>query len=72
MAQAPLKVINLLLHVSGILFLRDMTFTLRLTLIDMGSMYTSLSVSPSLKFTEMILTLRPYGFCLVWTLTHHC
>ena len=65
MAQAPLQVINLLLHVSGILLIRDVAFTPRLTLIGAGSMYTSLLVSPSLKFTEMILTLRPHGFCLV-------
>ena len=37
MAQASLKVINLLLHVFGILLMRDVAFTSRLTLTSVGS-----------------------------------
>ena len=51
MAQASLKVINLLLHVFGILLMRDEAFTSRLTL-------TSVVV---------ILTLRLHRLCLLWT-----
>ena len=67
MAHASLKVINLLLHVSGILVMRDVAFTPRLTLTGVGSMHTSLSVPLSFKITEVILTLRPRRLYLVWT-----
>ena len=48
MVQAPLQVINLLLHVFGILLMRDVAFTPRLTLIGVGSMYTF-----GLSFTQI-------------------
>ena len=44
MAQASPKAINLLLHVFGILLMRDVAFTPRLTLTGVGRMHTSLSV----------------------------
>ena len=72
MAQASLQVINLLLLVSGILLMRDVTFTLKLTLTSVGSMHTSLPVPFSFKITKVILTLRPHRLCLVWTWTYHC
>ena len=67
MAQAPLQLINLLLHVSGILLMRDVAFTPRLALTGMGSMYISLLIPSSFKITEVILTLRPPRLCHVWT-----
>ena len=70
-AQASLQVINFLLHGFGIFLLGEMATTLRMALASMGSMYTPLPVSPLLKFTKVILTLRPHGFCLVWTQTYH-
>ena len=67
MAQASLKVINLLLHVSNVLLMKDVAFTPRLTLTGVGSMHTSFSVPFLFKITEVNLTLRPYRLCLVWT-----
>ena len=71
MAQASLKVINLLLHVSGILVMRDVALTPKLTLMGVGSVHTSLPVPFSFKITKVILTLRPHRLCLVWTWTYH-
>ena len=71
MAQASLKVINLFLHVSSILLIRVVAFTPRLTLTSVGSMHISLLVPFPFKIMEVILMLRPYRFCLVWTLTYH-
>ena len=67
MAQASLQVINFLLHSFGIFLLGEMVTTPRMALTSMGSMYASLPISPLLKFTEVILTLRPHRFYLVWT-----
>ena len=66
-AQASFQMINLPLHVSGILLLRNMAFTTSLASTSMGSMYTSLPIPLPFKITEVILTLRPHRFCLVWT-----
>ena len=71
MAQAFLQVINFLLHGFGIFLLGEMATTLRMALASMVSMYTPLLVSPLLKFTKVILTMRPHGFCLIWTWTYH-
>ena len=71
MAQASLKMINLLLHVSSILLMKDMAFTSRLTLTGVGSMHTPLLVPFSFKIMKVILTLRPDRLCLVWTWTYH-
>ena len=67
MAQASLKVINLFLHVSSILLIRDVAFTPRLTLTSVGSMHISLLVPFPFKIIEVILMLRPHKLCLVWT-----
>ena len=67
MAQASPKAINLLLHVFGILLMRDVAFTPRLTHTGVGSMHTSLPVPFSFKIMKVILTLRPPRLCLVWT-----
>ena len=61
MVQASFQMINLPLHVFGILLMRNMAFT----------MYTSLPVPLLFKITEVILTLRPLRFSLVWTWTFH-
>ena len=58
--------IDLQLHVSSILLMRDVAATPRLAPI-MGSVHTSLQVPFLFKITEVILTLRPHRFCLVWT-----
>ena len=71
MAQASFQVINFLLYGFGIFFMGEMATTPRMALTSMGSMYTPLLVSHLLKFTKVILTLRPHGFCLVWTQTYH-
>ena len=67
MAQASLKVINLFLHVSSILLIRDVAFTPRLTLTSVGSMHISLLVPFPFKIMEVILMLRPHKLFLVWT-----
>ena len=64
MTQAPLQVINLPLHVSNILLMRDVAFTLRLTLTGVGRMHTSLLVL-LFKIMKVVLTLRPRRFCMV-------
>ena len=71
MAQASLQVINFLLYGFGIFLMGEMATIPRMALASMGSMYTPLLVSPLLKFTEVILTLRSYRFWLVWTRTYH-
>ena len=63
--------INLPLHVSSILLLRNMAFTTSLASTSMCSTYISLSVPLPFKITEVILTLRPHRFCLMWTWTYH-
>ena len=65
MAQAFLQVINFLLHGFGIFLLGEMATTLRMALASMGSVYTPLLVSHLLKFTKVILTMRPHGFYLI-------
>ena len=70
-AQLPLYMINFQLHVLGILCVRDMTSRLRLTVTSMDSMYTSFLVPFAPKNEEIILTLGPLGFYLVWTWSHH-
>ena len=67
MAQASFQMIDLLMHVSSILLLRNMAFTTRLASTSMGSMYTSLPVPLLFKITEVVLTLRRHRLCLVWT-----
>ena len=69
--QASFQMINLPLHVSGVLLLRNMAFTTSLASTSMGSTYNSLLVPLPFKITEVILTLRPHRFCLMWTWTYH-
>ena len=71
MVQASIKVINLLLHVFGVLFMRDVAFTPWLTFTSVGSMHTSLLVPFLFKIAEVILILRPHRLCLVWTWTYY-
>ena len=66
-AQLPLQMINLQLHVLSILYVRDMTPCSRLTFTSMDGVYTSSLVPSTLKIKEIILTLGPPGFYLVWT-----
>ena len=63
--------INLLLHGSGIFLLREVATTPRMTPSSVSSMHTPLSVPSLFKITEVILTLRPHRFCLMWTWTYH-
>ena len=51
--------------------MKDMAFTLRLTLTSVSSAYTSLPISHSLKFTKMILMLRAHWFYWIWTWSYH-
>ena len=70
-AQLPLQIINLHLHVPCIFLMRDMTLTSRMASTSMGGMYTSFLVPSTLKIDEMILRLGPRGFLSVWTWTYH-
>ena len=66
-AQLPLQMINLQLHVLGILYVKDMTPRSRLTFTSMDGVYISSLVPSMLKIKEIILTLGPPRFYLVWT-----
>ena len=69
-AQPPSQMINLWLHGSGILLVRDVAPTLRLAPSSMSDMCANFSVPSSLKIEKMILTLGPHGFLSIWTWTY--
>ena len=56
-AQPSSQVVNLQLHASSILFVREVTPTSRLTPTSMHGMHTNLPIPFSLKIEELILTL---------------
>ena len=59
--------VNLHLHASSILFMRDVTPTSRLALASLSSMYTNFTIYHAFKVKEMILALGTNKFFLVWT-----
>ena len=60
--QPPSQMINLQLHGSGILLMRNVAPTSRLASVSMSGMHTNFPVPYSLKIEKMILTLGPYRF----------
>ena len=65
-AQLPIQVINFQLQGSGVL-MRKVVLTSRLASTSLGCMHTDLPVPSSLKVDEMVFTLGPHRFCMVWT-----
>ena len=63
--QLLLQLVNLTLHVSFILCMRDMTLPPWLTLTSMCCLHTSFMISPLLKIYDRIITLRIPWFRLV-------
>jgi len=59
-AQHPLQMINLQLHVPSIFLMRGVTPSSRLTSTSMGGMHTSFLDPSSFKMKKMIWTLRPH------------
>ena len=58
--------VNLQLHTPSILFMREVASISRLTSPNVRGMHAKLSVPPSLKVEELILTLGTNRFLLVW------
>ena len=69
--QPASPTINLQLHGSGLLLMRDMAPTLRLALASIGGMHTNLLIPSSLKIEKMILMLVPHRFLPIQTWTYH-
>ena len=63
--QLLLQLVNLALHVSFILCMRDMALPSWLTLASMRCMHTSFMISPLLRVYDWIVMLRAPRFCLV-------
>ena len=59
--------INLQLHVSSIILMRDVAPTLRLAPASMAGMQINLPVPSALKINKLILTLRPHKFLQIRT-----
>ena len=70
-AQLPLQMINLQLHVLSIFLVTGVTPSSRLTSTSMGGMHTTFPILSSFKMKEMILMSRAHRFPLVWTWTYH-
>ena len=58
--------IYLQLQASGILPMRHMAPTSRMTPTSMSYVYTNFTIFPWLKIKKMILALRSHRFLLVW------
>ena len=71
MVQPLSQMINLQLHGSGILLMRDVAPTLRLALATIGCMHINLLIPSSLKIEEVILTLGPHRFLPIRPGAHH-
>ena len=65
--QLPFQMINLQLHGSGILLMRDVAPISRLSPASMGDMHTNFLVSSLLKIEKMILMLGLHRFLPIRT-----
>ena len=59
--------VNLPLHGSVILLLRDVTFDSRVTSTSVCGVHATLSISPAFEVKEIILLLGTHGFLLIGT-----
>ena len=59
--------VNLPLHGSVIMLLRDVTSNSRVTSTSIGGVYATFLISPAFKVKEVILSLGTHGFLLMGT-----
>ena len=58
-------------HVLGVLSMRHVTPTSRLTSTGVSGVYANFMISPSFKIEKLILMLGSYKFFTVWPRTYH-